>query len=142
MLADHPAISDAPQGPFSILLAEDEPVNRFMTEQLLSKHGHRVVAVENGEQALEALAGAAFDLVLMDISMPVLDGLEAAKIIRSGERPDIDTDIPIIALTAMVMPMDRQRCLAAGMDAFVTKPVETMMLNEVMHEVLAARRRA
>ncbi|WP_051822187.1 response regulator [Desulfonatronum thiodismutans] len=142
VLADRPAISDAPRGPFAILLAEDEPVNRFMTEQLLNKHGHRVVAVEDGEQALEALTGATFDLVLMDISMPVLDGLEATGIIRSGERSGIDKDIPIVALTAMVMPTDRQRCLAAGMDAFVTKPVETMKLNEVMHEVLAVRQRA
>ncbi len=140
VLVDRPAISDMPQGPFSILLAEDEPVNRFMTEQLLSKHGHRVVAVGDGEQALEALAGAAFDLVLMDVSMPVLDGLEATGIIRSGERPGIDKDIPIIALTAMVMPTDRQRCLAAGMDAFVTKPVETTKLGEVMLEVLCTRR--
>ncbi|SMP76900.1 Signal transduction histidine kinase [Desulfonatronum zhilinae] len=138
--AVRPTASDTLGGPFSILLVEDEPVNRFMTEQLLSKHGHRVVAVEDGEQALEALAGATFDLVLMDISMPVLDGLEATKIIRSGERPDINKDIPIIALTAMVMPDDRKRCLAAGMDAFVTKPVETTKLGEVMHEVLAVRR--
>lgn len=142
VLSNRPAIPGAPRGPFSILLAEDEPVNRFMTEQLLNKHGHRVVAVEDGEQALETLAEETFDLVLMDISMPVLDGLEAAEIIRSGERRGIDKDIPIIALTAMVMPTDRQRCLAAGMDAFVTKPVETMKLNEVMHEVLASRQRA
>ena len=140
MDAVRPPTLDVPCGPFSILLVEDEPVNRFMTEQLLSKHGHRVVAVEDGEKALEALAGAIFDLVLMDISMPVLDGLEATKIIRSGERPDIDKGIPIIALTAMVLPGDRKRCLAAGMDAFVTKPVETTKLGEVMHEVLAVRR--
>lgn len=138
--AQRPSASEAIRGPFSILLAEDEPVNRFMTEQLLSKHGHRVLAVEDGGQALEALAGAKFDIVLMDISMPVLDGLEATKIIRSGERPDIDKDIPIIALTAMVMPTDRKRCLAAGMDAFVTKPVETTKLEEVMQEVLAVQR--
>ncbi|PTN38423.1 response regulator [Desulfonatronum sp. SC1] len=133
-----PSISDAPRGPFSILLAEDEPVNKFMTEQLLSKHGHRVLAVDDGEQALEALSEAKFDLILMDISMPVMDGLEATRIIRSGERTGIDKDIPIIALTAMVLPVDRKRCLAAGMNAFVTKPVETSKLEEVMHEVLAA----
>ena len=138
--AARPTASEVPCGPFSILLAEDEPVNRFMTEQLLNKHGHRVLAVEDGEQALDALAGAKFDLVLMDVSMPVLDGLEATRIIRSGERPNVDSDIPIIALTAMVMPEDRKRCLAAGMDAFVTKPVETTKLGEVMLEVLCTRR--
>ncbi|WP_052812877.1 response regulator [Desulfonatronum thioautotrophicum] len=127
-------------GPFTILLVEDEPVNRFMTEQLLIKHGHQVHAVENGEQALEALAIERFDLVLMDISMPVMDGLEATRIIRSGERPGINKTIPIIALTAMVMPMDRQRCIAAGMDAFVTKPVESSKLETVMGDVFASRR--
>ncbi|TVQ98799.1 MAG: response regulator [Desulfovibrionales bacterium] len=127
-------------GPFSILLAEDEPVNRFMTEQLLVKHGHRVLAVENGEQALEALAEESFDVVLMDISMPIMDGLEATKIVRSGERPGINKTIPIIALTAMVLPMDRQRCIAAGMDAFVTKPVESGKLEMVMGDVLASQR--
>lgn len=128
-----------PEGPFRILLAEDEPVNQFMTVQLLSKHGHRIAAVDNGLEALDALAGQKFDLVLMDISMPVMDGLEATQLIRSGEIPEIDRNIPIIALTAMALPVDRQRCIAAGVNAFVTKPVETARLEEMMRDVLASQ---
>ncbi|GAB6058199.1 response regulator [Desulfonatronum parangueonense] len=127
------------QGPFTVLLVEDEPVNQFMTLQLLSKHGHRVTAVNNGQQALDALAEGKYDLILMDITMPVMDGLEATRIIRSGEVAGVDPDIPIIALTAMVMPADRRRCQEAGMNAFVTKPVETVKLEEVMRTVLSER---
>lgn len=127
------------KGPFKILLAEDEPVNQFMTMQLLSKSGHQVTSADNGQQCLDVLAREEFDLVLMDISMPVMDGIEATRLIRSGSIPGVDPDIPIIALTAMVMPVDRQQCLAAGMDTFVTKPVETTKLEEIMSSVLAEK---
>lgn len=128
-------------GPFTILLAEDEPVNQFTTVQLLSKQGHHVEAVDNGRQALEALSQKRFDLVLMDISMPEMDGLEATDAIRSGKIPSMDPNIPIIALTALVMPSDKQRCLEAGMNAYVPKPVDTQTLEEVMGHVLSGSRR-
>ncbi|HDQ41610.1 MAG TPA: response regulator [Desulfonatronum sp.] len=122
-----------------ILLAEDEPVNQFTTVELLKKEGHFIKAVENGRLALEALSRDSFDLVLMDISMPEMDGLEAAQAIRSGQISHVDPDIPIIALTAMVMPADSQRCMAAGMNAHVSKPVETRKLQEIMDQVLSRR---
>lgn len=129
----------SPLGPFKVLLAEDEPVNQYMTIHLLNKQGHEVTAVPNGLEALEALARDSFDLVLMDISMPKMDGLEAARVIRSGENANIDSTIPIIALTAMVMPTDRQQCLAAGMNAYVTKPANMAKLEEVMNQVVSAK---
>lgn len=127
-------------GPFHILLAEDEPVNQFTTVQLLSKQGHRIEAVDNGRLALEALARERYDLVLMDVSMPEMDGLEATRAIRSGKIKNVDPHIPIIALTALVMPTDKQRCLEAGMTAYVAKPVETQKLQEVMTEVVSRSR--
>jgi two-component system, sensor histidine kinase len=126
-------------GPFRILLAEDEPVNRFTTVQLLNKQGHHIESVSNGRQALEALVREPFDLVLMDISMPEMDGLEATQAIRSGQLAGVDPNIPVIALTALVMPSDRQRCLAVGMDAYVAKPVETQKLQDVMTKVISDR---
>ena len=126
-------------GPFTVLLAEDEPVNRFTTVQLLSKQGHHIDAVNNGRQALEALSRKKYDLVLMDISMPEMDGLEATEAIRSGDVSGVPANIPIIALTALVMPADRKRCLEAGMDAYLPKPVDTKKLEEVMGEVVARK---
>lgn len=126
-------------GPFAVLLAEDEPVNRFTTVQLLSKQGHRIDAVNNGRQALEALSGKKYDVVLMDISMPEMDGLEATKAIRAGKVAGVRPNIPVIALTALVMPADKKRCLEAGMDAYLPKPVDTKKLEEVMREVISRK---
>ncbi len=107
-----------------ILLAEDNAVNRKLATALLQKRGHQVVATENGREALNALERENFDLVLMDIQMPVLDGLDAIHAIRAKEQSS-GSHLPIIALTAHAMKGDRERCLAAGADEYVTKPIRT-----------------
>jgi signal transduction histidine kinase/CheY-like chemotaxis protein len=106
-----------------ILLAEDNLINRIAAQTLLERMGHKVKSAEDGNQALQMLAVGDFDLVLMDIQMPVMDGLEATRIIR-GSRPadGIDPKIPIIAMTAHTMKGDRESFLAEGMDDYIPKP--------------------
>jgi signal transduction histidine kinase/CheY-like chemotaxis protein/HPt (histidine-containing phosphotransfer) domain-containing protein len=106
-----------------ILLAEDNRVNQQVVLRMLEKQGHTVVVVGDGQAALTALAQTPFDLVLMDIQMPVLDGLAATAAIRAQEQTQ-GTHVPIIAMTAHAMRGDRERCLAAGMDGYVTKPLK------------------
>ena len=107
-----------------ILLVEDNAVNRIIATRLLEKHGHQVIAVENGALAVDATAGEQFDLVLMDVQMPVMDGLTATAHIRTRERTT-GVRLPIIAVTAHAMDQDRQRCLAAGMDDHLPKPIRS-----------------
>ncbi len=118
-----------------ILLAEDNPVNLRFATVLLEKEGHVVTTVVNGEQALEALCSSSYDLVLMDVQMPILDGVEATKRIRMGE-DGIDPKTPIIALTAHAMSGDKERFLRAGMDGYVQKPLDSSSLFETMANVL------
>jgi signal transduction histidine kinase len=108
--------------PLQILVAEDHPVNQRLITRLLEKQGHAVVVVGNGHAAVEALAQQAFDLILMDVQMPDMDGLEATAAIRAQEQARV-THIPIIALTAHALQGDQERCLAAGMDDYVAKPI-------------------
>jgi signal transduction histidine kinase/DNA-binding response OmpR family regulator len=110
-----------------ILLAEDTPVNQTLAVHILEKQGHSVYAVENGQAALEALAQHPFDLVLMDVQMPVMDGLEATAAIREQESIS-GGHVPILAMTAHAMQGDRERCLAAGMDDYVAKPMQPAQL--------------
>jgi len=106
-----------------VLLVEDNAVNQKVAVRHLAKLGHSCDVASNGVQALERLAARAYDLVLLDCQMPVMDGFETARRIRSGELPGIDPELPIIALTAFAMDEDRRRCLAAGMDDFISKPI-------------------
>jgi CheY-like chemotaxis protein len=106
-----------------ILVAEDHPVNQRLVTGLLEKQGHAVVVVEDGDAAVEAVAQQAFDLILMDVQMPGMDGLEATAAIRAQEQAR-GTHIPIIALTAHAMKGDQERCLAAGMDDYLAKPID------------------
>ena len=115
--------SDWRQG-MKVLLAEDNAVNRTLATRLLQKHGHTVVVVENGRQAVETLERETVDLVLMDVQMPEMDGLEATAAIREKEKKTGD-HLPIIALTAHAMKGDREKCLAAGTDDYLTKPIRT-----------------
>jgi two-component system sensor histidine kinase/response regulator len=110
-----------------VLLAEDNPVNRRLVTALLGKRGHTVVSVGNGREAVAAIAGSHFDIVLMDVQMPEMDGLEAAAAVRKAEA-DTGGHIPIIALTAHAMKGDREACLAAGMDEYLSKPVNATEL--------------
>jgi len=109
-------------GGLHVLLAEDNAVNRKVAVRLLEKRGHTVVAVEDGRQALRALDGERFDVALMDVQMPEMDGFEATAAVRARERVE-GGHLPIVALTAYAMKGDRERCLEAGMDAYVAKPV-------------------
>jgi PAS domain S-box-containing protein len=105
-----------------VLLAEDSPVNQRVAVSLLEKQGHRVTVVPNGRLAVDALDRSTFDLVLMDVQMPELDGYEATALIRAREK-EIGRHTPIIALTAHAMKGDRERCLQAGMDGYASKPI-------------------
>ena len=104
-----------------ILLAEDNPVNQRLAVRLIEKVGHTVVAVNNGREAVEQVDREHFDLVLMDISMPEMDGLEATAVLRSKYLNK--GRIPIIAMTAHALIGDREMCLRAGMDGYVAKPI-------------------
>jgi signal transduction histidine kinase/CheY-like chemotaxis protein/ligand-binding sensor domain-containing protein len=106
-----------------ILLAEDNPVNQLFARRLLEKNGHCVTLAMDGEAALRALDKETFDIVLMDVQMPVMDGLEAARRVRERER-GTQSHIPIIAMTAHAMTGDRDMCLQAGMDGYVSKPID------------------
>lgn len=120
---------DAPQRKLEILLVEDNPVNQTVATRMLEKIGHRVTVANNGEEAVEAFDGGRFDLILMDLQMPVMGGLEATQAIRAREARRswaIQGDwrpIPIVAMTAHAMAGDRERCLEAGMDDYVSKPI-------------------
>jgi two-component system sensor histidine kinase/response regulator len=107
--------------PLSVLVAEDNPVNQRVATALLERLGHRVTLAANGTEAVAKWCEGKFDLVLMDVQMPELDGFEATRSIRKHERNGTRT--PIIAMTAHAMTGDRERCLEAGMDDYVSKPV-------------------
>lgn len=118
-----PALSGEPDlKPMAILMAEDNPVNQTVAVALLETYGHSVEVAENGLQAVERIAALPYDLVLMDIQMPVMDGLTATAAIRQLEGPQ-GRRTPIVALTAQALRGDRERCLDAGMDGYVAKPI-------------------
>jgi CheY-like chemotaxis protein len=126
--------------PLQILLVEDNPVNQKVAVRLLEKHGHSVTVAGNGKEALSCLDERPFDLVLMDVQMPVMDGLEATAVIRQRET-GTDRRLPIVALTAHAMVGDREKCLDAGMDGYVTKPIIQPLLFQAMADVLDVARR-
>ena len=121
--------------PLRILLAEDNVVNQRLAVRLLEKQGHMVFVAVDGVKALEALERDHFDVVLMDVQMPVMDGVEATAAIREKERAT-GAHIPIVAMTAHAMAGDRQRFLESGMDGYVSKPVHSLELFEVIETVL------
>jgi CheY-like chemotaxis protein len=106
-----------------ILLAEDNPVNQYMAVVLLEERGHTVKVANNGQEVLNLLATDSFDLILMDVQMPVMDGFQATEAIRAKEQGS-PQHMRIIAMTAHALKGDRERCLAAGMDDYIAKPVQ------------------
>jgi signal transduction histidine kinase/ligand-binding sensor domain-containing protein/ActR/RegA family two-component response regulator len=124
--------------PLCILLAEDNPVNQVVARRLLEKHGHSVAVASNGREALDALDQQVFDVVLMDLEMPEMSGLDAAIAIR-GREQGTGKHIPIIAMTAHAMLGDRERCLAVGMDDYVSKPVRPDELYAALANVTPTR---
>ncbi|MDP3430263.1 MAG: ATP-binding protein, partial [Desulfomicrobium sp.] len=129
----------APRLSRRILLAEDDETTLFSISRLLEKSGHSVTVVHNGQEALEMHEVNDFDLILMDISMPVMGGIEACQRIR-GSGNSQKRDIPIIALTAYAMAGDKEKFLAAGMNGYVAKPVNMESLMQMMSETLAEQR--
>jgi len=121
--------------PLRILLAEDNPVNQRLAVRLLEKQGHTVVVAGDGQAAVAAVAQQHFDVVLMDVQMPVLDGLEATAVLRAQEQTT-GTHLPILAMTAHAMQDDAERCLAAGMDGYLAKPIKPAALLAALEELL------
>lgn len=119
-----------------ILVAEDETVNRIATKKLLEKLGHSVATVINGEQAVKLLSEQNFDLIFMDVQMPVMDGVQATKTIRESTSIGNKSKIIIVAMTAYAMTGDRETFLAAGMDDYIAKPLERDELNRVLTRVI------
>jgi two-component system, sensor histidine kinase and response regulator len=128
-----PALADPSM---RILLAEDNAVNQRLIQRVLEKMGHAVSIAMHGALALEFLQREDFDLVLMDMRMPVMDGLEATRRIRAGELGS-GRHIPIVALTANAFEEDREACLKAGMDGFLVKPVSAVSLRETIERFAA-----
>jgi CheY-like chemotaxis protein len=119
--------------PLQILVAEDTPASQLVIKALLEKRGHRVHVVADGAEAVEAARALAYDAILLDIQMPVMDGYEAARRIRDLPAPN--GAAPIVALTAQAMPSDRQRALAAGMTDHVSKPVRPPLLYALLDRI-------
>lgn len=123
-----------PSASLSILLAEDTPANQKVVTTILKKRGHAVTVAQNGREAVELFGKQSFDVVLMDVQMPIMDGIQATAAIREQEKVSTKST-PIIAMTAHAMPGDRERCLQAGMDAYISKPIDVSELIELVESV-------
>ncbi|MGM0576371.1 MAG: response regulator [Myxococcota bacterium] len=130
-------------GPFHILLADDSKVNQELVLALLHRHGHEVTVVDDGHEALEEFAPGRFDVILMDVQMPGLDGFEATRAIRGIEsgtgESGIGTHTPIVAMTAHAMKGDREHCLEAGMDTYISKPFRADDLYDMLERIEAGK---
>jgi PAS domain S-box-containing protein len=133
-----PNSAPAPSG-YSVLAAEDNPLNAELLRHHLTDLGHDPVLATNGQEALEALAKKHFDLILMDMEMPVLDGLETTRRIRAGESGRNDPNIPIVAITAHALPEYRTMCEQAGMSDYLPKPIRFKKLAEILDRQIISR---
>jgi len=124
------SIADDRKQKIRIMLAEDNIINQKVALKILENLGYHADAVANGKEALNALETLSYDLVLMDVQMPEMDGFEATKKIRDSE--SAFRNLPVIAMTAQAMKGDREKCLKAGMDDYVSKPVRPQELEEVI----------
>ncbi len=125
--------------PNRVLLAEDNIINQQVALGILKKLGTAAEAVSNGAEAIKALERIPYDLVFMDCQMPDMDGYAATRAIRAGEFPVLNPHIPIIAMTAHTMQGDREKCLEAGMDDYISKPVDPLLLAEILDKWLPAK---
>ena len=129
-----------------VLVVEDNAVNQMVARKLIERLGHTVTVVDNGRQAIELLSRQSIDLVFMDVQMPVMDGFEATKIIRDPGSLVLNHDLPIIAMTAHAMKGDRERCIEAGMNDYVSKPTSSLDIEKVvarqLHKVVKLETRA
>jgi CheY-like chemotaxis protein len=127
--------------PLRVLLVEDNVVNQRLAGRLLEKNGHTVRIVSTGGEALDALACERFDLTIMDVQIPDIDGLKVTRIVRDresrGAQGSRNGRMPIIAMTAHAMSGDRERCLEAGMDGYLSKPIDYATLTQEIHRVVA-----
>ena len=135
---DAPAALAPPLVALKVLLAEDNEVNQRIALAMLKRLGHRAVLVPNGQAAVDQTEREAFDVVLMDVQMPELNGLDAATMIRRRERYTGQA-LPIIALTAHAMEGDKERCLASGMNAYLSKPLTLVDLKAALDAVVAQK---
>ncbi|MFT4901697.1 MAG: CheY-like chemotaxis protein [Lentimonas sp.] len=120
-----------------VLLVDDPSTNRIVASFILKKLNIEFELAVNGQEALEALEQGGFDLVLMDLQMPIMDGTSATQIIRSKSRPAINSFIPIVAMTANAMAGDREKYIAAGMDDYVSKPISLQSVQEAIDRCLS-----
>jgi len=128
-----PAESDLP--PLDVLLVEDDRINQITATRFLTKWGHRVTLASNGREALDRLRESAFDVVLMDMQMPVLDGLSAVKLLRGDPAYAHAASVPVVALTAHAMKGDRERYLAEGLDGYLAKPLDPVEMRRMLRVV-------
>ncbi len=134
------SLADAKNSKIRILLAEDNITNQLVATKILEKLGYRADAVANGVEAVKALETTPYDLVLMDVQMPEMDGLEATRIIRDPASAVLNHQIAIIAMTANAMQGDREKCVGAGMDDYVSKPVKPRELDKAINKVMSGTR--
>ena len=151
-LAETPASGGAPadagpafkvqphhEGGLRILIAEDNPVNQMLLTRMLEKRGHSAKVAANGRLALAAVEGDSYDLLLMDVQMPEMDGMEATRVLRERESKT-GTHLTVVGVTAHAMAGDRERCLEAGMDGYLSKPIRPAELDELLDRLVAARK--
>lgn len=137
--AEPPGAADCPLAGVRLLLAEDSPVSQRITRLMLERLGARVDVVADGREAVQAVRSLPYDLVLMDVAMPEMDGIQATQAIRAWERETERPALPILAMTAAALASDRRRCLAAGMDGHIGKPVTQEILSGELTSCLARR---
>jgi CheY-like chemotaxis protein len=139
--APKPLVADSVRRlpPLDVLLVEDSLVNQKLAAALLRKHGHATFIANNGREAVEAFETRQFDVVLMDVQMPDMDGIEATRAIRNRERRT-GGHVPIVAMTAHALKGDRELCLAAGMDDYIAKPIQAQQLFATMESVLLLKK--
>ena len=128
-----------PTAPYKILLADDNPVNRDLATRLLERKGHEIVTAEDGNEVVDCFLKDSFDVILMDLEMPGISGIEAARQIRAKEKASsIDTPpyTPIIAMTAHDEETEKTACLVVGMDGFISKPIDVKTLHQTIQEIV------